>query len=123
MKIRIKGNSVRLRLTKTDIANFGEKGVLTESTEFAGGNMFSYSIQQKEGIEVLEASFVNNTIIVWVPLAIAKEWIQTEVVGFNNKLSRLAQDELFILIEKDFVCLDHTLEDQSDNYPNPNIVC
>ena len=28
-----------------------------------------------------------------------------------------------LLIEKDFVCLDHTLEDQSDNYANPNKVC
>jgi hypothetical protein len=31
--------------------------------------------------------------------------------------------ELFLLIEKDFVCLDNTFEDQSDNYPNPNAVC
>jgi hypothetical protein len=23
------------------------------------------------------------------------------------------------LLEKDFACLDNTLEDQSDNYPNP----
>ena len=31
--------------------------------------------------------------------------------------------DLFLLIEKDFVCLDHTFEDQSDNYPNPNKLC
>jgi hypothetical protein len=24
-----------------------------------------------------------------------------------------------LLVEKDFVCLDNTIEDQSDNYPNP----
>jgi hypothetical protein len=30
---------------------------------------------------------------------------------------------LFLLVEKDFVCLDNTVEDQSDNYPNPNAVC
>jgi len=27
------------------------------------------------------------------------------------------------LLEKDFVCLDHTTEDQSDNYENPNTTC
>ena len=27
--------------------------------------------------------------------------------------------KLYILIEKDFKCLDNTIEDQSDNYPNP----
>jgi hypothetical protein len=30
---------------------------------------------------------------------------------------------LKLLLEKDFVCLDHTDEDQSDNYPNPNKTC
>jgi len=27
------------------------------------------------------------------------------------------------LVEKDFQCLDHTLEDQSDMYHNPNKTC
>ncbi|MEI7472211.1 MAG: hypothetical protein WCJ85_08125 [Chitinophagaceae bacterium] len=123
MKIRIKGNSVRLRLTKTDIANFGINGIVTEITEFAGGAMFSYSIQKKEGIEHLEASYINNTVIVWVPIPISVEWVASEVIGFNNKSSVRDKKDLFILIEKDFVCLDHSFEDQSDNYPNPNIVC
>jgi hypothetical protein len=30
---------------------------------------------------------------------------------------------LTLLIEKDFACLDHVDEDQSDNYPNPNKTC
>lgn len=28
-----------------------------------------------------------------------------------------------LLIEKDFVCIDNTTEDQSDNYPNPSLNC
>jgi len=31
--------------------------------------------------------------------------------------------QLHLLLEKDFVCLDNTAEDQSDNYPNPNKAC
>jgi len=27
------------------------------------------------------------------------------------------------LVEKDFICLDETTEDQSDNYENPNKTC
>ena len=30
---------------------------------------------------------------------------------------------LYLLIEKDFACLDHSSEDQSDNYENPNKTC
>jgi hypothetical protein len=29
-------------------------------------------------------------------------------------------NSLYLLVEKDFVCLDETSEDQSDNYENPN---
>ena len=28
-------------------------------------------------------------------------------------------DKFFLLLEKDFACLDNTHEDQSDKYPNP----
>ena len=58
-----------------------------------------------------------------MPDAIAKEWVESNEVGFQHKLQLENGTELFLLIEKDFVCLDNTFEDQSDNYPNPNAVC
>ena len=30
--------------------------------------------------------------------------------------------EIFILIEKDFKCLDNTEEDQTDNFANPKLM-
>lgn len=45
------------------------------------------------------------------------------MVGFNNKMPLDNGEHLFLLVEKDFVCLDNTFEDQSDNFPNPNAVC
>ena len=120
MKIRIKGNSIRYRLTKTEIDNFGKNGYLEERTEFINGTAFHYKLEKKYGIENLEASFTNNRITVFVPEVIAKEWTTTNVVGYDTKINIGDNKELFLLIEKDFVCLDHTLEDQSDNYTNPN---
>jgi hypothetical protein len=35
-------------------------------------------------------------------------------VGFEDTV-----DQLHLLVEKDFTCLDNVAEDQSDNYPNP----
>ena len=43
--------------------------------------------------------------------------------GFQHKQALSNGKELFLLVEKDFVCLDNTFEDQSDNYPNPNAHC
>lgn len=123
MKVRIKGNSIRYRLTKTEIANFGKNGVIEEKTEFLAGPSFFYCLQKKEGISSLEASFSGNRICIFVPESIAADWTTTDVVGFGHKMNIGDDKELFLLIEKDFVCLDHTFEDQSDNYTNPNKVC
>lgn len=35
MKIRIKGNSLRYRLTRSEVAKFWENGILEEHTQFA----------------------------------------------------------------------------------------
>lgn len=123
MKVRIKGNSIRYRLTKTEIDNFGNNGFLEEKTEFLNGPSFHYRLERKAGIEKIEASFSGNMICVFVPEHIATEWTTTEVVGFDTKMNLGEGKELFLLIEKDFVCLDDTFEDQSDNYPNPNKAC
>jgi hypothetical protein len=32
-------------------------------------------------------------------------------------------DTLYLLLEKDFVCLDETMESQNDHYENPNKTC
>lgn len=123
MKIRIKGNSIRYRLSKTEIANFGKDGVIEESTSFGNGPSFHYRLERKAGIHNLEATYSGNSICIFVPEGIAGEWTTTDIVGFDHKMPVAEGKELFLLIEKDFVCLDHTLEDQSDNYPNPNKTC
>jgi hypothetical protein len=123
MKIRIKGNSIRYRLTKTEIENFGTAGWLEEKTEFVNNHSFYYRLERKAGIDKLQASFSGNRICIFVPENIAEEWTTTDIVGFDNKMNIGGDKELFLLIEKDFVCLDHTFEDQSDNFPNPNKAC
>ena len=123
MKLRIKGNSLRLRLTQTEIANFGEQGIIEEKTEFPNGSYLRSSIERKKGIKELEAEFSGNSLTVFVPESIAHEWTTTDRVGFENKMDLGTGNTLFLLIEKDWVCLDNSVEDQKDNFPNPNAVC
>jgi hypothetical protein len=123
MKIRIKGNSIRYRLTKTEIDNFGKNGYLEERTDFPGSQSFYYRLERKENIDNLETSFSENRITLYVPVNLSDEWTTTDIVGYDHKMKMGDGKELFLLIEKDFICLDHSLEDQSDNYPNPNKTC
>jgi len=112
MKIRIKGNSLRYRLTRTDIDTFTKNGYLEEQTNF-GGDKLIYAIKSGE-TDNLSATFKNNNITLLMPAHMVKEWAETERVGFENKTN-----DFFLLVEKDFKCLDSVDEDQSDNYPNP----
>jgi len=123
MKIRLKGNSIRYRLTQTEIESFRMNGWLEEKTDFVNGPSFHYRLERKPGIVDLESSFMDNRICIFVPERIAGEWTTTDNVGYNHKMSLGNGKELLLLIEKDFVCIDQTNEDQSDNYPNPNKVC
>tara|TARA_R110000868_G_scaffold39137_5_gene136498 strand:+ start:1516 stop:1878 length:363 start_codon:yes stop_codon:yes gene_type:complete len=118
MKIRIKGNTIRYRLTKSEVETFSKTGYFSEQTEFST-TIFLYELKAKEGISGLEVDFENNTITVYFPDSEKKDWASSNNVGFENNYTTLAGKELFILVEKDFVCMDQTTEDQSDNYPNP----
>lgn len=122
MKIRIKGNSVRIRLTKSEVSSLAATGYLEEQTKFANGS-FIYCLQSSEAVDVLSATFNNNKITVMAPASFVKEWPQNEIIGINSNMPINENETLYLLLEKDFVCLDETTEDQSDNFENPNKTC
>ncbi len=65
------------------------------------------------------ARFEQQEICIYMPAAWQKSWYESDRVGFNQHLKNPDGSSLYLLVEKDFVCLDETVEDQSDNYPNP----
>jgi hypothetical protein len=112
MKIRIKGNSLRYRLTKSDVSQLAEEGHLQEEVDF-GSQQLYYAIKLVDD-DHLSSIFRENTIILFVPKQVIKELADTDKIGFEGK-----HGNLHLLVEKDFTCLDNVAEDQSDNYPNP----
>jgi hypothetical protein len=117
MKLRIKGNTLRFRLTKSEVEYFAEENLLEEKTEF-GNNTLTYSLKTINA-ETLSADFSNNRITLFIPQHLAKEWITTEKVGLQGEMETGNAKKLFLLLEKDYKCLDVVAEDQSDNYENP----
>jgi hypothetical protein len=113
MKIRIKSNSLRYRLTRTDIARLAEVGYLEDKVKFAEQTLM-YAAKIVDNDEPLTASFKNDTITLFMPKSMITELIDTDRVGFESN-----DGPLNLLVEKDFTCLENVAEDQSDNYPNP----
>lgn len=116
MKIRIKDNSVRLRLTQSEIAKLGNTGMVESTTAFVG-RPFIYAVQRTIGGQI-DVAFVDNRIVLSIPASMVHELVTTQRVGFEGIAGSVK-----LLVEKDFACLDNTVEDQSDNYPNPNLQC
>jgi hypothetical protein len=122
MKLRIKGNSLRMRLTRSDVSKLSATGYLEEQTRFAG-NLFKYALQVAEDAAELSAALEANTITMFVPRSFVKDWPVNDVVGCNANMRISETENLYLLLEKDFVCLDETHEDQADNFENPNKTC
>lgn len=120
MKIRIKGNSLRYRLTRPEVERFAETGLVEERVNFGSGVLW-YVLCGTEAGE-LSATFVDNRITLYLPVGLVKEWVHTGKVGFEHRMLLNEMEEtLYLLVEKDYTCLDNVEEDQSDHYPNPAI--
>ena len=123
MKIRIKGKSIRLRLSRSEVDTLATQGYVEERTEFFNSTL-TYALQAKDEIDNLKADFSENTITMFVPKAWAANWNKDETVGFSHTLNLPTGSTLSLLMEKDFKCIDSdTTEDQTDNYENPSISC
>ncbi|WP_422858446.1 DUF7009 family protein [Flagellimonas sp. S174] len=121
MKIRIKGNTVRFRLTKSEVQKLCETGEVEERTEF-DESFFSYSVIASDEQEALHASFSEGRIMLHISNVLLRHWDTNEKVGFYHNQLLANGRELILTLEKDFVCMDQTAEDQSDNYPNPKLM-
>ena len=122
MKSRIRGNTVRYRLSKPEVAALAEEGKLEERTEFINGTL-RYAIQKTED-NVLSAGFTQHTITLYVPQITLQQWAQTEQIGIEHHMPLPNGNTLYLLLEKDFKCIDAGIsEDQSDYFENPHLTC
>lgn len=122
MKLRLKGNSLRIRLTRSEVRKLADTSYLQEQTIFPN-NTFTYALQTDANATALFATFDENKMTMHVPATFAKDWPRNDVVGTDATMPFFEDGSLYLLLEKDFVCLDETTEDQSDNYENPNKTC
>ncbi len=122
MKLRIKGNSIRLRLGESEVAQLIKEGAVSDSTHFSAfpASRLSYTLATSRGCNEITATFVENEIKVTVPESTAQTWANSDIVGLNHRQQINTQLNLSILIEKDFHCLvPRPGEDESDSFLNP----
>jgi hypothetical protein len=117
MKLRIHGNSVRLRLNQAEVCQFSKTGWLEEAVEFAPGSALTFSLESLSSVHSPCAKYQSGALKIQVPAATAKSWVTTDEVGIEGEQPIANGQRLAILIEKDFQCT-HGAQDPHA-YPNP----
>ena len=118
MKLRIRGNSIRLRLTQSEVRRLADDGKVEEWTDF-GGRRFGYGVRTDD-VTAPVASFDGAGVLVRLPRNIVRPWADGEDVGIEASQPAGEGAMLKILVEKDFVCIDGPAdENQDDAFPNP----
>jgi hypothetical protein len=120
MKLRILDDSIRLRLSRGDVAAADEQGKVEGQTRFPDGSAFTYALETLAEGEA-SASFGGDRMVVRLPAAEVSGWADDdEAVSLETEVSLPDGGSLRLLVEKDFQCLTaRPDEDQSDLFVNP----
>ncbi len=123
MKLRIRDNSFRLRLSQSDLADFEAHKKVESKIEFPGGSNMSYVLLWSDE-EEFKASFDGKSMVAEVPKSVGENWLSPTEVTIDHMVDISDKSKLRLLIEKDFQCLSERKdEDESDMFLNPNTHC
>ena len=120
MKLRIRGDSIRLRVTRGELDTLGSAGICTERVHVAPGAVFEYRLCVRLDHGPTAASFTGGVLEVSLSREEFGAWAGSEhEVGIRANQDN-GGDGLSLLIEKDFPCLTmREGEDDSDAFARP----
>ena len=121
MKLRIKDDSIRLRLSEIDLNELREHHEIMASCRVGQNQVLNYGIKISSVNESIEAEFLESNLTITLGTNQAQNWMETDQVGFDTRIDNESTESLYILIEKDWQCLKpRPNEDESSLFPNPN---
>lgn len=116
MKLRIRGDSIRLRLKKSEVEAIGGGQSVVEQTRFPA-SVLTYRLDVTDDAS-LSAGFSQGELAIRLPRAAAANWAASDEVSLFGDAGKLS-----VLVEKDFQCLSpghhRSDEDDEDTYPHP----
>jgi hypothetical protein len=120
MKLRIRGDSIRIRVTQAELRELAERGGVRDSIRFGDGIALTYALETDPKAREPRARYVGQLVSVVLPAATVRRWVSSDEVSIEGEQPIGGGERLRILVEKDFACLQpRTGEDESDMFPNP----
>lgn len=117
MKLRLRDDSLRLRLNRNEVAGLNETGLAESRTALSPGSALVYRVRLSPRATQPEVFFEQGVIAIDIPELAGRLWATSEEVGIYATTAW----GLRIAIEKDFRCLDAGArdEDESNAYDHP----
>jgi hypothetical protein len=127
MKLRIKGASLRLRVSCSELTRLlaGEK--VEETIRFTPSRSASltYALKSDRLKTAVSVDYQSGSLTILLSDERMMEWGRSEEVAISASLPIGVGHALEIAIEKDFACLDRSIEENADTFENPHaqLVC
>jgi hypothetical protein len=100
MKLWIRGNSLRLRVTKTELAKIAETGKVEDTVRFSSDQRLRYAIEVRP-TAAITALFSGTEIVVTLPKARLDLWLRPNEVSVEGSQPIGGGKVLQIVLEKD----------------------
>ena len=100
MKLWIRGNSLRFRVSKTELAKLAETGKVEDSVRFSSEQGLRYAIEVRP-TGAVTATFTEAAILVTLPKARLDLWLRPGEVSVEGSQPIGGGRVLQILLEKD----------------------
>lgn len=120
MKLRIHGNSLRFRLSQSEVALLASEGKLEASVQItpAASDLFIYALETSSQAQEVRAWRSDCKIGVTLPEQLVRSWAASDQVGIEQIQPVGAGAHLRIAVEKDFDCLHPgTHHHEGHNFP------
>ena len=118
MKLRIQDDTLRLRLTRSEVRQLEVGGSVAAAMAVAPGSALVYTVCAGEG-GGLAVALDGGAVTVAVPRGWLAGWADDQRVGFDGTQDAGLGRTLAITVEKDFDCLHRRPEDV-DTFPHPD---
>ena len=121
MKLRIKGNSLRLRVTRSELATLIDTGRIEETIYFGSSeaSRLTYALEHEPKLTGATVRYQPCQVAVVLPEREATAWAESGLVGIYATVDLGPVGGLDLIVEKDFACLDLSDADNLDTFPNP----
>ncbi len=123
MKLRIKGNSLRLRVTPSEVKQLLRDRAIRECVQLTANlkDRLTYEVVSSLTGLTTTVAYQPGNITVSVPQIELERWASGGDVGVYTDVALSGDQVLSVAIEKDFACLDRSDAENEDTFANPNL--